>query len=72
MSDRTVLSQGDKVRVLAATYSAVKVGTVAKIERVRVDMSAKRQNLYELAGWPEYLFWRHELAAVSETVDASA
>lgn len=52
---------GELVRVVAGTYSAVKVGTVARVARVRPRRGNSQPELYELVGWPEYLFWHYEL-----------
>lgn len=53
------LAVGDPVRVIAGTYFKIKVGTVARIARVRPHRS--EPPLYELEGYPEYLFWAREL-----------
>jgi hypothetical protein len=59
---RVPLAVGDPVQVIAATYSGVRVGTVARIARVRPRRGKGQPELYEIDGYPECVFWRRELA----------
>lgn len=56
------LAIGDPVQVIADTYSAIRVHTVARVARVR--QYKDQPPLYELDSWPEFPFWRWELRKV--------
>jgi len=61
------LAVGDQVQVIAGTYSAVRVHTVARISRIRPRQGKGQPELYELEAYPEYLFWPWELARVGSS-----
>lgn len=54
----------DPVQVVASVYSAVKVGTIARVARVLLGCQPGDRALYELEGRPECYFWGRELAPV--------
>lgn len=55
------LPVGLVVTVIRGTYSAIPVGTVAPVVRVRPRRGKDTPELYEISGFPEYLFWSQEL-----------
>jgi hypothetical protein len=57
------MSVGQQVVVVISPYSSVRVGTVATIERIRLNHFGPRQHLYELSGVEHKLFREYELSA---------
>lgn len=60
--ERRSLAVGDVVQVIAATYSAVRVGTVGRVARVLLGPWSEAYPLYELEHHSECYFWGRELA----------
>lgn len=60
---------GDTVSINHSPYSSVPVGTVTKVERVRVGHFKRKFkppiDLYDLANLPHKLFWPNELEKAS-------
>lgn len=56
-----VLKNNKRVVVIRSPYSSVQTGTVATIEKVRIDWFGPGQHLYELRDLPHRLFRKHEI-----------
>lgn len=54
-------ASGDRVEIVVSPYSSVAVGTVATVERVRLNHFGAGHHLYILAGLPHRHFRAHEI-----------